>query len=188
MNSDIVLIGNPNVGKTTLFNFLTKSFEHTGNWHGVTVDKKEQKFEYEGKAYNVVDVPGLYSLTSFSFEEQVSIDYLLKNDSYIINICDANVLNRNLYLTLQLLEMGKSPILVINFDKEIKKKGLVYDYDALSKKLNLDVVTHDKLLNCFVVKIDKTFEIGRYDKYSSLKGVCFKFFILSIILDLRSLS
>lgn len=151
MNSDIVLIGNPNVGKTTLFNFLTKSFEHTGNWHGVTVDKKEKKFEYEGKTYNVVDVPGLYSLTSFSFEEQVSIDYLLKNDSYIINICDANVLNRNLYLTLQLLEMGKSPILVINFDKEIKKKGLVYDYDALSKKLNLDVVTHDKLLKSKII-------------------------------------
>lgn len=139
----IVLIGNPNVGKTTLYNKLTKSFEHTGNWHGVTVDERSKKVVFDGKQLEIVDVPGLYSLTSYSFEEQVSIDYIFNNSCKIINICDANVLERNLYLTLQLIEAGFSPTLLINFDKEIRKKGIEYNYNKLSKNIGLNIVKND---------------------------------------------
>ena len=142
----ITLVGNPNVGKTTLFNSLTKSFEHTGNWHGVTVDKKEKEVIYENDNYKIIDLPGLYSMTSFSFEEQVSIDFLLSNKTEIINICDANVLERNLYLTLQLLEAGLSPTILINFDREIKKKGRKYDYNKLSKILGVKIVKNDDFI------------------------------------------
>lgn len=117
-----MLVGNPNVGKTTLFNSFTNSFEHTGNWHGVTVDKKEKQLEIFGKKYDLVDLPGLYSLSSFSFEEQVSIDYVLSNSGIVINIFDGNVIERNLYLTLGLLEANISPAIFVNFAKEIKKK------------------------------------------------------------------
>ena len=158
---DIVLIGNPNVGKTTFYNFLTKSFEHTGNWHGVTVDKKQKKFNFEGKTFNIIDMPGLYSLSSFSFEEQVTINELLNKDSTILNICDANVLRRNLYLTVQLIEMGKTPILFLNFDKEIKNKGTIYDYDKLSKLLNLQIILNNKL-----VKTNLIDKINQNNKFS----------------------
>ncbi len=142
-----MLVGNPNVGKTTLFNSLTNSFEHTGNWHGVTVDKKEKQIENFGKKYDLVDLPGLYSLSSFSFEEQVSIDYILKNSGIVIDILDGNVLNRNLYLTLGLIEMNISPVIFVNFAKEIKEKGTFYDYKKLSQILGLSVIAQEDKIN-----------------------------------------
>ena len=81
MFKNLTLVGNPNVGKTTIFNKLTKSFEHTGNWHGVTVDvRQKSSYLFNNKA-DVIDLPGIYSLTSFSFEEQIAIDYLLTNNN-----------------------------------------------------------------------------------------------------------
>ncbi len=156
MFKNLTLVGNPNVGKTTIFNKLTKSFEHTGNWHGVTVDvKQKSSYLFNNKA-DVIDLPGIYSLTSFSFEEQVAIDYLLKNkdELTIINVCDANVLQRNLYLTLQLLEMGLKPCLYINFAREVKKRETIINYDSLQEKLGLPIFCDGKNLNKLKSKID----------------------------------
>ena len=112
---EILLIGNPNTGKTTLFNNLTKSNEHIGNWHGVTVEEKRKKFNAGGEDFELVDLPGIYSLTALSFEEQVAVDYILNgSDKLMINICDLNNLQRNLYLTLGLLELGANILLAIN--------------------------------------------------------------------------
>ena len=112
---ETILIGNPNSGKTTLFNSLTKSCEHTGNWHGVTVDQKLKTYKYKGQDFKIIDLPGIYSLSPFSMEEKVSVDYVLNNKNYIvINIVDINNLYRNLYLTMELIEAGVPIILVIN--------------------------------------------------------------------------
>ena len=87
----VYIVGNPNSGKTTLFNSLTKSSEHVGNWHGVTVDKKSKCIEFESSKYEIVDLPGIYSLNAFSMEEQVSIDAInLSSDNKILYLLDAN--------------------------------------------------------------------------------------------------
>ncbi len=133
------LVGNPNTGKTTLFNCLTGAHEHVGNWHGVTVEEKSKIYKYKDKEIQLVDLPGIYSLTSLSYEEEVAVKYLLEHSKELfINICDASNLQRNLYLTLGLLEMGANVILVVNQidDKPICK----IDYNKLSKLLNIPVI------------------------------------------------
>lgn len=136
---EVLLVGNPNAGKTTLFNSLTHSNEHVGNWHGVTVENKEKTFSFDGQEFMLVDTPGIYSLCPLSFEERVSVETILKNkDKKIINICDQNNLQRNLYLTLCLLECGCDVIVAIN---EIEKRPIYkVDCDKLSKILNVPVV------------------------------------------------
>ncbi len=139
MMKDVLLVGNPNAGKTTLFNSLTKSTEHTGNWHGVTVDTKKKKFFIDGAEFYLIDTPGIYSLCPLSFEEKTTVEMLEKNyNQKIINICDKNNLQRNLYLTLCLLEQGFDVVLVIN---EIDKKNIFnIDCQKLSSMLGIDVV------------------------------------------------
>lgn len=110
----VLLVGNPNTGKTTLLNALTKSQEHTGNWHGVTVEEKEKIVGFGGREICFVDLPGLYSLNPLSFEEKVSVDYIFKKKYDIIfNICDINFLQKNLYLTLELLLSGHTNIILL---------------------------------------------------------------------------
>ena len=123
MTEEILLVGNPNAGKTTFFNSLVRANEHVGNWHGVTVEEKKKEFSLGGKKYMLVDTPGIYSLTPLSFEEEVSTKLILGSNSKIINICDLNNLQRNLYLTLCLIEAGKEVCLVLNeIDRRTKFK------------------------------------------------------------------
>ena len=114
----VAVIGNPNCGKTTLFNALTGSRQRTGNWPGVTVDRKEGYFNYQDKKIALVDLPGIYSLSGMgesSLDEKIARDYILSSDAdLVINIVDASNLERNLYLTTQLLEMQVPLIVALN--------------------------------------------------------------------------
>jgi len=132
----VLLIGNPNVGKTTLFNKLTYSCEHTGNFHGVTVEDKHKIVKFENKDYDFVDLPGIYSLNCFSFEEEVSRKQILKGDSINLVIADANSLRRNLYLCLQLSEMGQTYKLLINNYDYFVKHGNSLDLKSLNNYFN----------------------------------------------------
>ena len=128
------LIGNPNSGKTTLFNSLTGSTARTGNWPGVTVSKKEGKY----KEHTIIDLPGIYSLSPYSPEEIVSRNFLLHDDvDCVINIIDSSNIERNLYLTMQLLELDLPIVLAFNMVEMAKEKGVNYDIDAICKKLGV---------------------------------------------------
>lgn len=141
INRKIALVGNPNSGKTTLFNTLTGSNQQVGNWPGVTVEKKEGKFTYEEKEYRVVDLPGTYSLGAYSEDEAVARDYILSGDAdVIINIIDASNVERNLYLTTQLLEMGKKLVIALNMVDEAKKRDIKFNLLELSEKLGVPVI------------------------------------------------
>ncbi len=132
------LVGNPNVGKTTLFNLLTGAHQHVGNWAGVTVEKKEG---FLGSNVKIVDLPGIYAMDTYSNEEKISKQFLENEDvSVIINIIDATNLDRNLYLTMQLKQFKKPIVLVINMIDVAEGKGMEIDYEKLSKELGVSVI------------------------------------------------
>ena len=164
---DIILVGNPNTGKTTLYNTLTGKNEHVGNWHGVTVEERFSIYSYQGQKIRITDLPGIYHTTPLSFEEKVATDYIYKNrDKLIVNICDASNLSRNLYLTLGLLELGAKVILFVNqIDKRPIRK---IDYAKLESILGIKIVygnaSHKKevqRLNQAIVQ----FQFGNNMKY-----------------------
>jgi ferrous iron transport protein B len=129
----IVLLGQPNSGKTSLFNLLTGSSQEVGNWPGVTVEIKEGKCRIHNETYTIIDLPGVYSLSPYTMEERVTRDYLLENsDIKMINVLDANHLERQLFLTLQLLLLGKPMIIALNMMDEVEQKGVVVDSEILS--------------------------------------------------------
>ena len=140
----ISLIGNPNCGKTTLFNALTGSRQRVGNWPGVTVDKKTGNFSFEGHDIEVVDLPGIYSVTPTSVsgeDEVVARDYLLSGEAQVVvNIIDASNLERNLYLTSQLIEMNVPILVVVNMLDIAKQHKIKLDLDALQKELGCPVI------------------------------------------------
>ncbi len=137
----IALCGNPNSGKTTVFNLLTGSRQKTGNWPGVTVEKKEGLFEKGEKRVKVVDLPGTYSLTAYSIDEKIARDFLINGrpDRTVV-IVDSTNLERNLYLTIELLEMGIDCILLLNMMDLAEKNGIRIDIDKLSKALGIPVI------------------------------------------------
>ncbi len=107
----VALAGNPNVGKTAVFNALTGSHQHTGNWPGVTVEKKEGYFHYDGINVRVVDLPGIYGLTAYSIDERIARDFLIhERPDVVVVVLDATNFERNLYLVLEILEMGLSGV------------------------------------------------------------------------------
>lgn len=138
MNNIIALVGNPNAGKSTFFNSVAKAEEHVGNWHGVTTEYKEKKIIAFEKEVIITDLPGTYSLSPFSYEEAVTRDYLLNHKKcQVINIIDGNNLERNLLLTLQLIELGFSPIVCINMANEFKRNGTIVNIKKLETLLGI---------------------------------------------------
>lgn len=156
MNDTIALIGNPNSGKTTLFNSLTGTYQKTGNWTGVTTEKKIGKLKKD-KSISVVDLPGLYSLSTHGEDEKAVTDYLNSTPpKAIINIVDGTNLERNLYLTTELLELNIPMVIAVNMVDELNKNGIKLDDKKLSKLFGVPVVLISALKNTDTDKLIET--------------------------------
>ncbi|MGI6286278.1 ferrous iron transport protein B [Neomoorella humiferrea] len=137
----IALVGNPNSGKTSIFNDLTGARQHVGNWPGVTVEKKEGKLSYQGQTFNIVDLPGTYSLGAYSEDELIARNFILfDKPEAVINVVDASNLERNLYLTIQLLEMGANVVVALNMVDEARARKIEINIPRLAQALGVPVV------------------------------------------------
>ncbi len=137
MDCVVALAGNPNAGKSTIFNVLTGSRQHTGNWPGKTVEKKMGFFKHDGHTITVIDLPGTYSLSTYSIEEQIARDFIVEeHPDAVINVVDAANLERNLYLTTQILETCTPVILVLNMMDVATSRQIVIDAQQLSDLLH----------------------------------------------------
>lgn len=139
----VALAGNPNTGKSTIFNALTGSQQHVGNWPGKTVAKKAGYFDYQGASVEVIDLPGTYSLAAFSPDEAVTRDFIVQGEpDVVVNVVDVTNLERNLYLTTQIMEVGAPMILVLNMKDVAARRGCHVDEQKLSQLLgNLPVIS-----------------------------------------------
>ncbi|EDT72088.1 dihydrofolate reductase [Clostridium perfringens D str. JGS1721] len=153
----IALAGNPNCGKTSLFNLLTKSRQHIGNWPGVTVEKKEGTLKFKGESYKVIDLPGTYSLGAYSEDEIVARNYILKDKpDVVINVVDATNLERNLYLTTQLIEMGANVVIALNMIDQAEALNIEIDTNKLSKRLGVPIIKTSALKNRGIEELIET--------------------------------
>lgn len=166
MAINITLAGNPNSGKSTLFNVLTGSNQFVGNWPGVTVEKKEGEYKKD-KEIKITDLPGIYSLSPYTLEEVVSRQYLLDEKvDVILNIIDGSNLERNLYLTTQLLELGIPVVVAVNMLDVIEKRGDKIDYKRLSRELGCDVVPISALKNQGIDEVMKKVKSAANSSYT----------------------
>lgn len=158
-NKEIIrvsLIGNPNTGKTTLFNKLTGNAQYVGNWPGVTVEKKEGYIKNSSSPIKVTDLPGVYSLSPFSPEEVITRNFILENKTdLVVNILDATNLERNLYLTMQVLELGKPVVVALNMCDILKRRGKIIDFCALEDLLGTPVVPISAAKNIGIDELKK---------------------------------
>lgn len=137
----IALAGNPNTGKSTIFNALTGSKQHVGNWPGKTVEKKEGSWKFNDTTFQVVDLPGTYSLTAYSLEEVIARDFVIEeHPDLVVVVVDAANLERNLYLAVQILEMGAKVVVALNMSDIADSRGFNIDVSKLSQALGAPVV------------------------------------------------
>lgn len=138
---NIALIGNPNCGKTSIFNAASGAREHVGNYSGVTVDAKGRQFQFDKYKFNIVDLPGTYSLTCYSPEELYVRQYLRENTpDVIVNVVDSSNLERNLFLTTELIDMDVPMVIALNMYDELRASGASLDYEALGKMIGVPMV------------------------------------------------
>lgn len=139
---NVALVGNPNCGKTSLFNFASGAHEHVGNYSGVTVDAKEGVFKQNGYTFRIVDLPGTYSLSAYTPEELYVRKHLNENEQpdIVINVIDASNLERNLYLTTQLIDMDVQMVIALNMYDELEKAGNKFDYESLARMIGCPIV------------------------------------------------
>lgn len=166
MSIQVALAGNPNCGKTTLFNGLTGATQYVGNWPGVTVEKKEGKYK-EDKDIKITDLPGIYSLSPYTLEEVVSREFLLNgNVDVVLNIIDGSNLERNLFLTTQILELGIPTVVAINMLDVIEKRKDTIDYKKLSQELGCPVLPISALKNTGIQELMAEVKKAANTKYS----------------------
>ena len=137
----VALAGNPNSGKTTIFNMLTGARQHVGNYPGVTVEKKEGLCKYKDYEITLIDLPGTYSLTAYSVEELIARNFIIdERPNVVVDIVDASNIERNLYLATQLIEMNVPLVLAFNMSDIAKQRGLLFDIEQLSRLLDAPIV------------------------------------------------
>ena len=175
----IAFAGNPNVGKSALINALAGSKLKVGNWPGVTVEKKEAYFTYKGQEITMVDLPGVYSLSPFSLEEKITRDFILtENPDVVINVIESTYIERNLYLTLLLQELGKPMVMALNFYDEFEKLNYTLDLKRLSSLMEMDIIKTSAIKKTGLTELlDKAISIAEKKENKKQYKISFDSFI-----------
>jgi len=184
----IGVVGNPNCGKTTLFNALTGAKQHVGNWPGVTVERKSGEYTHDGKEIEVIDLPGIYSLSAASLDEEVARDYIISGEpDLIVNILDASNLERNLYLSLQLFEMKIPIVMALNMMDIAKNKKININIQELAKNLECPIVPVTASKNQGIEDLKSMINVAAAEKDISGVGVSYPVEIRETVNELAPL-